>query len=201
MNMQLTPTQIRLAIAHRERKERIRKAADRLARGKVALSGPEPELPSAPVAPPTAAEVVSRAVERVAEDKKTLGVFAVEPKSIRGIQAIVCRVMGISYIDLISERRHHEVVRPRMIAMFLCKKFTTRSYPEIGRRFGGRDHTTVMHSWSRIALLMKTDADLVRQVDLLSRIIEESAEADPVHEPVDSGTNPINQAGLGAEAK
>lgn len=61
------------------------------------------------------------------------------------IQAAVCEVFAVSRLDMVSQRRTADIVKPRQIAMGLCKKLTLRSLPEIGRRFGGRDHTTALH--------------------------------------------------------
>lgn len=66
--------------------------------------------------------------------------------SITEIQRATCRHFGITPIELLSRRRTHKVVIPRQIAIYLCKKLTTRSLPEIGRMFGGMDHTTVLHA-------------------------------------------------------
>lgn len=65
---------------------------------------------------------------------------------VEAIQRIVCRHFNIVLKDMLSERRTADVVYPRQIAMFLCKELTKRSLPEIGRRFGGRDHTTALHA-------------------------------------------------------
>lgn len=69
---------------------------------------------------------------------------------IQDIQRAVCEAYRISRIDLISQRRTAEIVRPRQIAMWLCKRLTVRSLPEIGMNFGGRDHTTVLHAVRKI---------------------------------------------------
>jgi chromosomal replication initiator protein len=65
------------------------------------------------------------------------------------------------------------VVRPRQIAMFLAKVLTSRSLPEIGRRFGGRDHTTVLHSVRKVEQMIKDDIDLAQEIELLKRMLEE----------------------------
>ena len=62
--------------------------------------------------------------------------------------------------------------RPRQIAMYLCKQLTTRSLPEIGRRFGGRDHTTVMHGVRRIEDLRIQDSQISDDLDMLRRSLE-----------------------------
>jgi chromosomal replication initiator protein len=64
------------------------------------------------------------------------------------------------------------VARPRQIAMYLSKQLTTRSLPEIGRKFGGRDHTTVIHAVRKIEQLREEDAALDEDVDLLRRMLE-----------------------------
>ena len=71
-----------------------------------------------------------------------------EPKRVKieDIQRIVARQYNVSRADLLSSRRTANVVRPRQVAMYLAKTLTLRSLPEIGRRFGGRDHTTVLHA-------------------------------------------------------
>ena len=65
------------------------------------------------------------------------------------------------------------VVVPRQIGMYLAKKMTSRSLPEIGRRFGGRDHSTVLHAVRKIEELVKTDDKLAREVALLIRLVEQ----------------------------
>lgn len=70
--------------------------------------------------------------------------------SISAIQKAVCEYFSISMNELNGKRRDQKVVKPRQVAMFLCKELTGASYPEIGLEFGGRDHTTVMHSCRKI---------------------------------------------------
>jgi chromosomal replication initiator protein len=74
--------------------------------------------------------------------------------------------------DMMSARRAREVARPRQVAMYLAKKLTPRSLPEIGRRFGGRDHTTVMHAVKRIDELRVADRELEADISHLSRILD-----------------------------
>ena len=71
-----------------------------------------------------------------------------------------------------SARRARAVARPRQVAMYLAKQLTPRSLPEIGRKFGGRDHTTVMHAVARVAELMKQDAGFAEDVALLRKMLE-----------------------------
>jgi chromosomal replication initiator protein len=74
--------------------------------------------------------------------------------------------------DMTSARRARAVARPRQIAMFLAKTLTSKSLPDIGRRFGGRDHTTVMHAIKRVESLMEADSQIAEDVELLRRMLE-----------------------------
>jgi len=88
------------------------------------------------------------------------------------IQRRVCDHYRIKHSEMSSARRAREVARPRQIAMYLAKQLTPRSLPEIGRRFGGRDHTTVIHAVRQIEKLRQTDAELDADVRLIMRQLE-----------------------------
>ncbi|TZG29642.1 chromosomal replication initiator protein DnaA [Sphingomonas montanisoli] len=88
------------------------------------------------------------------------------------IQRRVCDHYRIRQAEMSSARRAREVARPRQVAMYLAKQLTPRSLPEIGRRFGGRDHTTVIHAVRQIEKLRQTDAELDADVRLLIRQLE-----------------------------
>lgn len=88
------------------------------------------------------------------------------------IQRKVAEHYRLKLSDLLSARRAREVARPRQVAMYLAKKLTPRSLPEIGRRFGGRDHTTVMHAVKRIEELRAQDRELDNDVALLTRLLD-----------------------------
>ena len=92
---------------------------------------------------------------------------------IEDILRIVSRHFKVPRNDLLSSRRSRDVVRPRQIAMYLAKSLTSRSLPEIGRRFGGRDHTTVLHSVRKVEQMMKDDGDLCQEIELLKRMLED----------------------------
>jgi chromosomal replication initiator protein len=92
--------------------------------------------------------------------------------SIDDIQRKVAEHYRLKMSDLLCARRAREVARPRQIAMYLAKKLTPRSLPEIGRRFGGRDHTTVMHAVKRIEELRSADRELDADVALLIRQLD-----------------------------
>lgn len=85
------------------------------------------------------------------------------------IQKAVAEHYGLKQADIISERRARVVARPRQAAMWIAKQITTRSLPDIGRRFGGRDHTTVLHAVRRIEALKQDDAVLARDLDAIIR--------------------------------
>jgi len=102
-------------------------------------------------------------------------VGAREPKRIRieDIQKVVANHYNVSKHDLLSARRTRAIVRPRQIAMYLAKTMTPRSFPEIGKRFGGRDHTTVLHAVRKVEELAAGDATLAQEIELLKRIIQD----------------------------
>jgi chromosomal replication initiator protein len=98
-----------------------------------------------------------------------------EPKRVKieDIQRTVARHYNVSRSDMLSSRRTANVVRPRQIAMYLAKTLTLRSLPEIGRRFGGRDHTTVLHAVRKIESLSDTDKALADEIEILKRMLTE----------------------------
>nr|WP_188762705.1 chromosomal replication initiator protein DnaA [Polymorphobacter glacialis] len=88
------------------------------------------------------------------------------------IQRKVAEYYHLKMTDLLSARRAREVARPRQVAMYLAKRLTPRSLPEIGRRFGGRDHTTVMHAVKRIEELRVADREIDADVAHLTRLLD-----------------------------
>jgi|SRR3989338_893327 len=98
-----------------------------------------------------------------------------EPKRVKveDIQRVVCHQYNISRSDMLSARRTANIVRPRQIAMYLAKTLTLRSLPEIGRRFGGRDHTTVLHAVRKIEGLVGSDMALAEDIEVLKRQLQE----------------------------
>jgi chromosomal replication initiator protein len=113
-------------------------------------------------------------IERVDELLAHL-VGAAEQKRVRieDIQRVVARHYNVSRQELVSNRRTRVIVKPRQIAMYLAKTLTPRSFPEIGRRFGGRDHTTVLHAVRKIEELISGDQKLSQELELLRRLINE----------------------------
>lgn len=100
-----------------------------------------------------------------------------EPKRVRieDIQRIVARHYNVSKTELLSNRRTRTIVKPRQVAMYLAKVMTPRSLPEIGRRFGGRDHTTVLHAVRKIEGLSGSDGTMAQELELLKRLISDQA--------------------------
>ena len=97
-----------------------------------------------------------------------------EPRRVKieDIQRVVSKHYSVSKADLLSARRTRTIVRPRQIAMYLAKMMTPRSLPEIGRRFGNRDHTTVLHAVRKIEDLSRNDSTLAQEIDLLKRMLD-----------------------------
>lgn len=80
------------------------------------------------------------------------------------IKRLVARSFRVSLLEMESQRRSQVVARPRQVAMYLTKRFTALSLPRIGRSYGDRDHTTVIHAVRRVKGLRKTDPDLDEQI-------------------------------------
>jgi len=92
--------------------------------------------------------------------------------SIEEIQRKVAEHYNVRLSDLIGPKRLRTIARPRQVAMYLSKQLTPRSLPEIGRRFGGRDHTTIMHGVRKIEELITTDSQLSDDLQLLRRLLQ-----------------------------
>ncbi len=92
--------------------------------------------------------------------------------TIEEIQRKVAEQWSIRLTDMTSARRSRAVARPRQVAMYLAKQLTSRSLPEIGKKFGNRDHTTVMHAVARVTELMAQDSEFQERVELLRRMLE-----------------------------
>lgn len=129
------------------------------------LAKPAVEPPAPAPAPPSPVPNVPNHL--MAEALKMLSV-PVWNQDIKKIQQAVCEEYNISLGDLVSQRRLDRLVLPRQVAMYLCKQLTVRSTPEIGRRFGDRDHTTILHGIRKIERLLATDSALRARVDALA---------------------------------
>lgn len=119
--------------------------------------------------PPPAARPIDSADFHGAMAKAAAAQVARNPflGSAREIQAAVALAYGIPLSEINSARRTANVVRPRHIAMYLTKTLTPKSLPEIGRRFGGRDHTTVLHAVKKIGRMMLEDAEFAAPIEKL----------------------------------
>jgi chromosomal replication initiator protein len=111
-----------------------------------------------------AAEVAIRDLIRAREPKRV---------KIEDIQKLVASHYSVTRADILSSRRTAIVVKPRQVAMYLAKALTLRSLPEIGRRFGGRDHTTVLHAVRKIEGLCSADSALREELELLKRMLQD----------------------------
>ncbi len=98
-----------------------------------------------------------------------------EPRRVKieDIQKLVAAHYSVSRTHILSSRRTAVVVKPRQVAMFLAKTLTMHSLPEIGRRFGGRDQTTVLHAVRKIEAMSASDAALRKELELLKRMLQE----------------------------
>ena len=83
------------------------------------------------------------------------------------IQVAVAKSFNVSQLDIISHKRTQKIVLPRQVAMYFAKSMTSHSYPEIGRRFGGRDHTTVIHSVQKIRARCVSDPEFAGRINAL----------------------------------
>jgi hypothetical protein len=111
-----------------------------------------------------AKEVDGRLPDLDIENLRVEGGFAVAR-----IQKAVCRHFNIKANEMNSSVRLAMIVRPRQIAMYLCRTLTSRSLPEIGRRFGGKDHTTVLHGYNKIRKELEADDDLAADIDAIKK--------------------------------
>lgn len=91
--------------------------------------------------------------------------------SVKKIQLACCHFYEVSFFDLISDRRQMRLVRARQVGIYLCKTLTTRTYPDISRRFGGRDHSTGIHAFRKIERLIRTDEKLASEVQDLCELV------------------------------
>lgn len=90
------------------------------------------------------------------------------PATTMNIIRQVAKFYGVSPVDLVSSRRTKHIMEPRQVAMYLAKTLTLRSLPEVGRRMGGRDHTTILHGVRKIAAKIQKDAELAAKVEALA---------------------------------
>jgi hypothetical protein len=147
-----TPTEIR---AHQRRaafRQSIAEKAAALRETKTGAHQPRdaaPEAVAAQVDPPEAEIVALPPMKQ--PWFRIVGASVLTSPRVSEIQEVVCATFGVQLVDLTSARRTANLVKPRQVGMYLAKTMTGKSLPEIGRRFGGRDHTTVLHAVRKIA--------------------------------------------------
>ena len=177
-----TPSQKLAAAARRERERKIAAHAhpdSPIACPSASVRSQQPGASRPPPSPP-AVQAWAERQKKIRAPFKTWFCIVDEinppppPRlSIEEIQTAVARYCKVAQPDLISARRTADVVRPRQIAMFLAKTLTPNSLPVIGRKFGGRDHTTVLHAVRKIENLVNTDGALAEEIELLKRQLQE----------------------------
>jgi hypothetical protein len=174
---------------HRERRERLQRFAQAAANPKMKQAPSVTVIPNTPFGVPKIKPVAPVAPEEfidIKRQRREARVFAEGYSSTRNacevvppvyriehIQAVVAEYYETTRTELIAFRKHGPIVRPRQIAMYLSKKLTLRSLPQIGRRFAGRDHTTVLHAVRKIEWLIKTDEDTARDVLHLTELMKD----------------------------
>lgn len=126
------------------------------------------------ISPPAVVRQFQPWRRQLAEDNEQLRSLFLQPETIyqrkitaEHIQRVVAREFGFTRDDLISARRQVPLVIPRHVAMYLVKVLTPKSLPEIGRRFGGRDHTTVLHAIRRMEEKIAVDTEFAKRVEEL----------------------------------
>jgi len=92
--------------------------------------------------------------------------------TVEEIQRKVSEHFNMRLSDMLGPKRARNIARPRQIAMYLAKELTSRSLPEIGRRFGGRDHTTILYGVRKVEEMRGTDSQLAEDVELLRRLLQ-----------------------------
>lgn len=169
-----TPSELSFAAAHRERERRIADAARKLL---VEVEAPAISLNPEPETPSQWADR-QREIHGIKEPWFSIvgEIEAPEPRQprIEEIQRAVARHYSVSRADMLSARRTANVVRPRQVAMYLSKKLTGRSLPEIGRRTGNRDHTTILHAVNKIEALRERDTDLDGVIIAIEAVLKDA---------------------------
>jgi hypothetical protein len=175
-----TPSQKRAAAARRERERKIAAHAhpDSPISCPSASLRSQPAGASRPQPSPPAVQAWAERPKKIHPPLRTwfwivdeINPSAPARLSIEEIQTAVARHCKVAHPDLISARRSADIVRPRQIAMYLAKNLTPNSLPAIGRKFGGRDHTTVLHAVRKIEALRMRDNDLAGDLDAIRRAL------------------------------
>lgn len=139
------------------------------------LALPAP-IPIAPVGPTPQQRREAQAAKRKAEVDAIRALYpapiAPRPVSVRDIQDVVASYFFTTAFELCSSRRTADIVAPRQLAMLLCKRLTPRSLPDIGRRFGDRDHTTVLYAVRKFEARTRDDPQWAELVEVITETIK-----------------------------
>lgn len=192
----MTPSQLALHEAHKERLARISAKAHRPSEASANISAST--YPEHAVIVPMAANKTKR-VRRTKRNQWFHGVPG--HLTVRDIQDEVVFHFGISRIELFAMRRTKDTVRSRHIAIYLSKIFTTQSMPEIGMRFGGQDHTTIMHAVQKIERELLRDPVLaqdVAEIELKLNALEEARDESRNANPSDEDSSCRQEASCGS---
>jgi len=171
----MTPTQTRLFA---ERKERLARIACRALVQNVAVIAKQERAETARPAMTIkqAEEWMAKQLEQVVETSVPKLWFSIADRpgevSIKTIQHTVCTHFNVSMRDMLSPRRLAGIVLPRHVAFYLAKIRTQKSLPDIGRRFGGRDHTTVLHGVRRVSALIASGHPIARDIEVLAETLD-----------------------------
>lgn len=168
-----TPTQLRLAREHKERMERIRAAALRQSASKMAIFEQPRPAPVVVVPEPEPVKAPPSIDKQMTDAWRILNKHI----TVRDIQRLTAKHFGILLTELLSNRRAVRIVRPRQVAVWLACKFTSRSLPELGRDFGGKDHTTILHARRKIQHLIDTADDIAHHCEALCEEVGKLQEA------------------------
>jgi chromosomal replication initiator protein len=121
----------------------------------------------------------------LAKDSGAIGLHCrrCDTPSVASIKAAVCWTFGVPPIEMVSERRSHNVARPRQVAMYLARELTPFSLPHIGRLFGNRDHTTVIHACRQVELRIVEDEALARKVQEIVAAVKSTVHPEKSDKP------------------
>lgn len=165
----MNPTPSQLA-EHRLHKQRLGRIAARALNSPLTMV-PETALLDPLIVQPDVLALPLADLSPVPEGAIRVRWFDEERLSVEKVKRAVAAEFGVTRRDLDSSRRTRDVVLPRQLAMYLAKKLTLRSLPDIGRRFGGRDHTTVLHAVRKIESKVTSDVEFAARVAGLTEII------------------------------
>ena len=193
MNVALTPTQIECMEKHKAFKAKIA----RQAKPDTGISCPSAsaKIPLIVLTQPDVTAWVERQNEIPLPPPKEPWFHIIEEIgdtgiSIPEIQRAVAKDYNIELKYMLSQRRQASIVRPRQVAMYLAKEMTTATLPMIGRKFEGRDHTTIMHGIRKIARLYREDDELMGRIERLKASITERHNERHLHNAAQNPTTP-----------